>query len=205
MLHKHMRILILVLTFFSILGCENQTSYELEEDKAIEDIINDYVTHYIGKTNRLPTQSRFDSALLQSDPIPENIQVYISDALIPISQLFEDNIWMTSENYQDSVLESEFSKLYNFSRLQKLHYREFDKKDLNLDAPLSQCVKCADEISADEQYSRISLSRICFNQQRDKGIVIINYGVGFESGIMGGHFGPFLIEKKQNKWTIIPK
>lgn len=200
-----MRILIFFFSFILISGCESHKSYEIEEDKAIQDVINSYITHYIEEANRLPGHSRFDSAVLQRDLNHEKIQVYISDALIPISQMFEDDIWMASENYDDPALESEFSKLYRSDKFRKLNYREFNKNEINLTFPLVQCIDCDDNISEDQQYSLISLSRICFNEERDMGLVVIHYGVGYESSNMSGHFGPFLIKKQQDNWTIIPK
>ena len=187
-----------------IAACDSQNSYIIEEDKAVEDVINSYITYYIEKANLLPTHDKFDSAVLQRDLNRQHIQVYISDALMPISQIFEDDEWMKNSHYENADLQSLFSQLYKSEEFKQLEYREFEKEKIRLVKPLNQCVECADKLSADEQYSRISLSRICFNENRDKGLVVIEYGIGYEHTKMSGYHGAFLIEKNKGKWEIIP-
>ncbi|WP_296618864.1 hypothetical protein [Marivirga sp.] len=188
-----------------IIACDSSKSYNSEEEKAIEGVINSFITHYIEKKNRIPRHSKIDSALMQRGFKPEEIKVYISDALLPISQIFEDNKWMNSKVYQNEGLNAQFSDLYNSKTFYQLEYREFTKGKINLNTPLKQCYNCTDKITADEQYSMISFSRICFNEEKNMGLVVIHYGVGFEASSMSGHHGPFLIKKQNDSWSIIPK
>jgi hypothetical protein len=200
-----MRYLLSLILFTTLISCDNSKSYQIEEQKAIEDITNDYVSYYIERRNPLPRHDRFDSAVRQRGLDTTDIKVYVSDALLPISQVFEDNDWMRNAYYDDLELRDKFIKLHNSATFKDLKYREFNKEYLELNDPYKHCYDCKDRIESDEQYSMISFSRICFNQERDFGLVVIDYGFGYKESHMSGHHGPFLIKKDSSGWRFIPK
>ena len=132
-----MKLYILLFSGILLFGCN---CYKNEEFKAIEDITNDYL--FRNNLNEIlnpppppPPPPDCLVRVYNEAKIPNidslDLKVYISDALLPISQIKEDNEWMfTGNNYSiaDSLL---YQKILNSRMFRKLGYREFNKHKLS--------------------------------------------------------------------------
>lgn len=198
-----MKLALFIISLIILTGCKS--SYESEEFIAINDFVNDYL-----KKNPLyhilnPTPFHLDEKTAKIPNIDTlDLKVYISDALLPIAQIKEDNEWMFNDNYrnQDSVT---FYGIVNSKKFNELNYREFDKAKLKLIKPFRQFEKSQEKITADEEYTILNLSRVCFDEKKENGIIVVEYLKGFESGSMSGYYMPLLIKKKGNNWIYIPR
>ncbi len=193
---------IFVLLMFTILLTSCKDDYEQEELKAIEDVANDYL-----KTNDLLLNPKkfFDDQVIAKPNIDSlDIKVYFSDALLPISQVKEDNEWMFTDNDFKKVSDSiTFFSILNSQTFKDLKFREFEKSKLKLERPYTQFKSSQTKFTADEEYRVLNFSRVCFDDKRENGIVVIEYLVGFESGTSSGYHNSLLIKKKNGKWTYV--
>ena len=195
-----MRPLVFIIVFFFV-SCSN--SYETEEFKAIEDISNDYLSRN-DLSKILNPPSLGDSAKPKTINIDSlDLKVYFSDALMPISQVKEDDEWMFVDNNfseSDSLI---FYNIANSGKFKELSYKEFDKTKLKFVRPYRQYEKFPLKLKEDEEYAILKFSRVCFDDKKENGIVVLNYSKGFESGSMSGFQGALLIKKRDNKWIYI--
>ena len=193
---------IFVLLMFTILLTSCKDDYEQEELKAIEDVANDYL-----KTNDLllnPTKFFDDQVIVKPNIDTLDIKVYFSDALLPISQVKEDNEWMfTDNNFKKASDSITFFSILNSQRFKDLKFREFAKSKLKLERPYTQFESSQTKFTADEEYRVLNFSRVCFDDKRENGIVVIEYLIGFESGTSSGYHNSLLIKKKNGKWTYV--
>jgi hypothetical protein len=193
---------IFVLLMFTILLTSCKDDYEQEELKAIEDVANDYL-----KTNDLllnPTKFFDDQVIAKPNIDSLDIKVYFSDALLPISQVKEDNEWMFTDNDFKKASDSiSFFSILNSQTFKDLKFREFEKSKLKLKRPYTQFKSSQTKFTADEEYRVLNFSRVCFDDKRENGIVVIEYLVGFESGTSSGYHNSLLIKKKNGKWTYV--
>jgi hypothetical protein len=193
---------IFVLLMFTILLTSCKDDYEQEELKAIEDVANDYL-----KTNDLllnPTKFFDDQIIVRPNIDTLDIKVYFSDALLPISQVKEDNEWMfTDNNFKKASDSITFFSILNSQKFKDLKFREFAKSKLKLERPYTQFKSSQTKFTADEEYRVLNFSRVCFDDKRENGIVVIEYLVGYESGTSSGYHNSLLIKKKNGKWTYV--
>ena len=193
---------IFVLLMFTILLTSCKDDYEQEELKAIEDVANDYL-----KTNDLllnPTKFFDDQVIAKPNIDSLDIKVYFSDALLPISQVKEDNEWMFTDNDFKKASDSiTFFSILNSQTFKDLKFREFEKSKLKLERPYTQFKSSQTKFTADEEYRVLNFSRVCFDDKRENGVVVIEYLVGFESGTSSGYHNSLLIKKKNGKWTYV--
>lgn len=196
-----------------LLGC---SSYEKEEFKAIEDITNDYL-----KKNHLkeilnpdlnpppPGCYSYDSSEYQEAKAPNidslDLKVYISDALMPIAQIKEDNEWMFRSNRYNKIDSIKYNEILNSNTFIKLKYREFNKRNIRFIKPYRYFDKYKESEVLLDTYSIFNFSRICFDSKRKYGIVVIDYKTGYENGTGSGYFMSYLIKKIEGKWTIIER
>ena len=187
---------------FTILLTSCKDDYEQEELKAIEDVANDYL-----KTNDLllnPTKFFDDQVIAKPNIDSLDIKVYFSDALLPISQVKEDNEWMFTDNDFKKASDSiTFFSILNSQTFKDLKFREFEKSKLKLERPYTQFKSSQTKFTADEEYRVLNFSRVCFDDKRENGVVVIEYLVGFESGTSSGYHNSLLIKKKNGKWTYV--
>jgi hypothetical protein len=191
--------------FIFILFCSCKDNYEKEEFAAISDITNDYLERNILKAILEPRDLLEDMPMVKPNIDSLDLKVYISDALIPIAQVKQDNEWMFKGNYHETEDSTIFYGIVNSEKFGKLNYREFDKKEIRLIKPFRQFEKSQEKITSDESYSILNFSRICFDSKKENGVVVIEYLQGFTSGSMNGYHMALLIKKKNNKWTYIPR
>lgn len=192
-----------LIIFFSIVIISCNDSYEKEELKAIEDITNDYL-----KRNDLdkilnPPKFSDDQIVIKPNIDTLNIKVYLSDALLPISQIKEDNEWMFKNNSFSASDSIKFYGIRDSKTFKKLEYIEINKSKIKLIKPYRQFEKSQIKVSADEEYKILKFSRVCFDEKRENGIVVVEYLVGYESGTMSGFHGALLIKKVNNQWTFV--
>ncbi|TCN50016.1 hypothetical protein D0809_24020 [Flavobacterium circumlabens] len=179
-----MKNIILIIFSFVFLNCGR--NYEIEEDKAINDIVNDYL-----KNSR------------ESNINVGEKNVFISDALIPISQIKEDDELMFINNSfkpSDSII---FYQIVNSNTFKNLKYREFNKGNLQLDKPYKQSKKSDLKVTDENVLKIIKLSRICFDDNMENGVAVIEYMVGNEYTTENGYNGALLLKKVNNKWTYV--
>jgi len=195
------KFLFVFLLVISLQSCED--SYETEELKAIEDISNDFlIKKDLDKLLNVP--DLIDHIKVYKPNVDSlDIKVYLSDALVPIAQEKEDNLWMFKNNgfsKSDSIV---FYGIVNSSRFKELGYRDFDKKKIKLKKPYSQSEISEVKIVADQEYKILKFSRVCFDAGKQNGIVVIELLTGLEYGTQSGFNGSILIKKKNNKWVCV--
>jgi hypothetical protein len=197
------KILVIIIVEISFVSCANR-SYETEEFTAIQDIAN-----YFLQENLLTEEERIelDEEVIKWMPFIDslNSRIYFSDALMPISQIKQDNEWMFNNEYFGTSDSAIFYGIVNSKQFDKLAYREFDKSKIELIKPLKQFNRSQEEIMSDEEYTIFNFSRVCFDDKRETGVLVVNYGKGFKSGTRNGFHRAFLIKKENEKWIYIPK
>jgi hypothetical protein len=184
-------------------GCKDNS--DKDELAAITDITNDYLERNVLKEILEPRDIFTDKPITKPNIDSLDLKVYISDALLPIAQVKQDNQWMFKDNYHETEDSTIFYEIVNSEQFRKLTYREFDKKEIRLIKPFRQFEKSQEKITADESYSILNFSRICFDSKKENGVVVIEYLQGFTSGSMNGYHMALLIKKKNNKWTYIQR
>jgi|GEM_PF-2896362 len=202
-----MRIIFLIFTILILTGCINR-NYTNVEDRAIQDITNDYLKIKHLSKNRLkrppaPTEDNIKVEFGIKMEKQDVYKVFISDALLPISQVKEDNQWMFNKMYKSPSLDSLFKSLMLTSEFDGLKYREFDKEQIKLKQPYQQFTDRKNEIGTDEEYLIFSFSRISFSADYKYGLVVLNYSFGWTNGTGGGFHRPYLIENVNNEWKVI--
>lgn len=202
-----MRNIYLLLLTLIIFGCTDNR-YNKIEVAAIQDISNDYIKiKHRRKWPKPPPPPPTDNDEIQIDfKISEEQDVYkvfLSDALLPISQLKEDNEWMFDKLYETPIFDSLFNSITNSERFEKLGYREFEKKNVTFNEPYQQFVDRKKEVGQDEEYLIIGFSRICFNKDFTLGLVVIDYKYGWPNGTGGGFHRPYLIKVENDRWKVI--
>ena len=186
-----------------IFGCDS--SYKDEEVEAIQDFANDSLKR--NHLNRVlnPT-SYFDDEPIEKPNIDSlDLKVYLSDALLPIAQIKEDNEWMFNDNYFGTPDSAIFHGIVNSESFKELGYREIDKNKIELIKPYRQFEKSQENITADEEYTILNFSRVCFDEKKENGVAVIEYLKGYESGHMSGYHMALLIKKINGKWAYIPR
>ena len=71
--------------------------------------------------------------------------------------------------------------------------------------PLKQFAKSQEKKKTDEVYTILKFSRVCFDDKKENGVIVIDYQRGYESGSMSGYHGVLLIKKQNGKWVHIPR
>ena len=194
------KLLLIIFTLSFLTNCQSIDQYEQEESRALEDFANDFLTHY---PKLAPSGPNYDSS---TDTMNDHkMKVYISDALLPIAQIKEDNEWMFDDNYFGTENSSIFREIVTSRKFDELEYREFDKEKIKLLQPFKQMPNSNTELKSGEQYSIISFSRVCFDEPKENGIVVIDYRIGSNVGTMGGYNMALLIKKENGKWRYIPR
>lgn len=203
-----MRITIFIFLFLLLVGSHDNRNEKMEL-QAILDIADDCLKIERLKQNQIITppppenddiQIDLDSAIKEKQEI---FKVFISDALLPISQVKEDNQSMFDKIYEDPFLDSIFNSIVVSKNFKRLKYREFEKSKLKLFKPYQQFSDRRKEVQNNEEYIILSFSRICFSQDYRYGVVVIDYQNGWPNCTGGGFHRPYLIEKKNNEWKII--
>jgi hypothetical protein len=192
-----MKKIIILLISLTIFGCKN--SYEKEEFNAIQSILNNYL-----KLEYLENKPFEENENIKSDKIYNTkIKVYISDALIPISQIKEDEYWMFTNNFRFAENKNKFNEIINSTIFKKLRYREIKKKQIELINPYEQSENSRVDLKNEEKYNILSFSRVCFDYQMENGIVVINESIGRKGGKIQGNHKVLLIKKVNGKWVYI--
>lgn len=193
-----MRVIATILLILTFLSC--QKSYEKEELKAIEEIANDYLKKNHLDQYYLNPPDFFGKTTPKANIDTLDFKVYLSDALMPIDQVREDNKWMFKNNNfkkSDSII---FYGIMDSKKFKELEYREYDKSKIRLIKPYKQF---DEEIKPEDDYSKILFSRVCFDERMENGIVVIDYLIGNENGYTSGYNMALLIKKKNNKWSYV--
>jgi hypothetical protein len=192
-----MKKIIILLISLTIFGCKN--SYEKEEFNAIQSILNNYL-----KLEYLENKPFAENDNIKSDKVYNTkIKVYISDALIPISQIKEDEYWMFTNNFRFAENKNAFNEIINSTKFKKLRYREIKKKQIELINPYEQSENSRVVLKNEEKYNILSFSRVCFDYQMENGIVVINESIGRKGGKIQGNHKVLLIKKVDGKWVYI--
>jgi hypothetical protein len=192
-----MKKIIILLISLTIFGCKN--SYEKEEFNAIQSILNNYL-----KLEYLENKPFAENDNIKSDKVYNTkIKVYISDALIPISQIKEDEYWMFTNNFRFAENKNAFNEIINSTKFKKLRYREIKKKQIELINPYEQSENSRVDLKNEEKYNILSFSRVCFDYQMENGIVVINESIGRKGGKIQGNHKVLLIKKVNGKWVYI--
>jgi hypothetical protein len=197
------KLLNIILITLILCGCND--NYDKDELDAITDITNDYLERNILQETLTPHDLFSDKPLAKPNIDSLDLKVYISDALIPIAQIKEDNEWMFNDNYFGTSDSAIFYGIVNSEKFRQLGYKEFDKQKVTLIKPFRQFGKSQEKIIADEVYTILNFSRVCFDNNKENGVVVIEYLQGLESGTRNGYHMALLIKKKNNKWTYIPR
>ena len=195
---KRLSIIIIVVLFLA--ACKNRGYYK-EEVKAIQDIANDYL-----QKNLLDeVVTIFDGEVIKFTPFIDSLssRVYFSDALLPISQIKKDDEWMFNGNYSGTPDSAIFYGIINSKRFFELKYREFDKSKIELIKPFTQIAKSQEKKETDGVNTTLQFSRVCFDDKRENGVMVIEYLRGYGSDSMYGYNGALLIKKQNGKWTYI--
>lgn len=195
-----MRIITLIFIIVTFFSC--QKAYEKEEVKAIEEITNDYLKKNHLDKYYLNPKDFFGKPTTKASIDTLDFKLYLSDALMPISQIREDNKWMFKNNdfnKSDSII---FYGIMDSKKFKELEYREYDKSKIKLIKPYKQF---NEDIKPNDDYSKILFSRVCFDEKMENGIVVIDYLIGNESGYTNGYNMALLIKKKNNKWSYVSR
>ncbi|GAB4029733.1 hypothetical protein [Spirosoma jeollabukense] len=197
-----------ILFFASIvsvcLGCTpftEQEKYQDEEFNAIESVVNDYLKIY--RLPELLDQRNYPILPLLPKPSIDTIdaKVYLSDALMSLAQTKEED---ESTYHPDKAnsFDIVYKNLMASSTFSELGYREFDKKEIILQKPFRQIFRPNRDVKEEEQYSELRLSRICFDDNLNRGMLYLYFSQG-NSGAATSHSTLLLIEKKIDKWVIV--
>ncbi len=201
-----MRNSILLFLILLLFGCTDNR-YDKLEFQAIQDIANDYLKIKDLNQRRIkpPPPIENDDIQFTADTIEkqDTYKVFVSDALLPISQVKEDNQWMFDGIYENPILDSIANSIIYSKNFKKLKYREFNKSRLKFVKPYRQFVDRKKEVRNNEEYIILSFSRVCFSADYKYGLVVIDYEHGWPNGTGGGFNRPYLIEKKNNEWKVI--
>ena len=198
---KRQSVLQIIIFIFCL--CANcNRKYEKLEEEVINDVLNDFLIKYQIDFSNIPMPDSINALVKKVAKDTNNLGVYVSDALLPIAQLKEDNEWMFSGELSDNPVSREIVNSINFK---ELPYREFNKERLNIITPYVQLKRSKDRISSDKQYSIFHFSRVCFDKKMENAVLVIEYGRGFESGSMSGYFGALLVEKRGENWKIVER
>ena len=81
---------------------------------------------------------------------------------------------------------------------------QFNKSKLTLIKPFSQFKKSQEKIGTDKVYTILNFSRVCFDEKKENGIVVVEYSEGSDGYTMFGYHGAFLIKKKGETWNYVP-
>jgi hypothetical protein len=198
----------LIQIFFALFLISCNSNYEREEFKAIEDITNDYLLkNHLKKIKEEPkVPNEIEEVFENSSKIDTlDMKVYLSDALLPISQIKEDNEWMFNDNYFGTKDSAIFHSIVNSKKFVDLKYREFEKNRIQFIKPYRQFVKSKEKLKENEEYSLLSFSRICFDEKRKNGVIVIEYRNGHKGFTSYGNHMAFLIKKINEKWKYIPR
>ena len=198
-----MRVSIFIFLTLLLFSCTDNR-YNKLEFQAIQDIANDYLRIKDLNQSLIKPGSQIAPDTIKKQ---DNYKVFISDALLPISQAKENNRWMFDIIYENENphLDSIANSIVDSKNFKKLKYRKFNKSRLEFANPYRQFVEHKNEIGKDEEYVIISFSRICFSADDKYGLVVIDYEHGWPDGTGGGFNRPYLIEKKNNEWKVIDK
>jgi hypothetical protein len=201
---------ILTLTLFLLscdannIGLKDDTEYRELEFEALEDLTNQYLRQV--HLSHLKDYENMMSEINNEKPPVFNFKdlpVYISDALVPIAQIEEDEKWMFEDRYKDNKNKQLFQKIINSKQFKTLFYREFNKSDMILDEPFKQVYETPPNLKKDQEYVILNFSRVCFDKKREKGVVVIHYTHGYDNGKNSGNHGVYMIEKKVDGWIYI--
>ncbi len=188
---------ILILSF----SCNNTLKeYENEEFKAIQAILNEYLINYEFAIRKHYKNDEF----IKKDSI-KNYPILVSDALIPLCQIKEDNENLFEGEYKDTKFASIFMNLVNSEEFDRLDYREIKKSELLLKEPYKMVSSVKQAIEENSNYVQFFISRIVFDENYEKGIVYIRHRDGMKSGYYAGQGGVYVIEKTNNEWKYIKK
>ena len=192
------RTLQLIILFF-IIACNND--YEKEELNVVNDIANEFlVKNHLNKVLKDPFEEIYERPLYV-DTL--DLKIYLSDALLPISQIKEDNEWMFENKgfeKEDSII---FYNLINSKKFKSLQYCEFEKNKVQFKKPYRQFEKSKEKLKENEEYSILNFSRVCLDEKKENGIVVIEYRNGKKGFTIYGSHRAYLIRKKNNKWEYI--
>jgi hypothetical protein len=183
--------------------------YNESEFQAIQDIANDYLRIKDLNQNRIKPGPPIEDDEIQiiHDTIKkqDTYKIFVSDVLLPISQVKEDYRWIFDIIYKNENphLDSITNSIVDSKNFKKLKYRKFNKSRLEFTKPYRQLVDHKKEIGKDEEYVIISFSRICFSANYKYGLVVIDYEHGWPNGSGFAFNRPYLIEKKNNEWKVI--
>jgi len=170
---------------------------------AIQDVLNEYLKREYLDKNSYPYRHFPKNLVEEIDIDTLDVKVYISDALIPISQIREDEGWMFDYIHFDQVNRKIFKEILSSEEFNKLEYREINKEDFKLNKPYQQVQKSQVLLEEEERYSILKFSRICFDKNKMNGIIVIDESLGKKGMNIQGYYRPLLIKKVDNQWTYL--
>jgi hypothetical protein len=195
-----MKYLLILLFSTLIIGCKNQ---EKDEFEAIEDVVNEFLA--LKHLPKILNPINFSDEPIVAKPNIDSIKfkIYISDALLPISQIKEDNEFLFLDTLKSKMNNKIFHDLLFSKGFEMLKYREFDKSKMRLNKPYIEIFSIIKDIDiAHEEYVRFSFSRVCFDKDKKYGILFMNYFQGYNNGGMGQDY-VLLIKFDNDKWNIV--
>ena len=199
------KIQILFIFIICLQSCNRNSEYEAEELKALEEVSSDFLFKKDFNIRMNPPELIVKGKITETIADSSAIRVFISDALLPINQEKEDNLWMFKDNNFSKTDSIMFYQISNSKKFKELGYREFDKQKINLKKPYIQSEYSEIKKYADKPYKILKFSRICFDINKENGIVVIEMLEGSEYGTMNGYNGAILIKKKNNRWHYVQK
>ena len=198
---------LLIFNLLFIVSCSN--SYENEELRAIEGFASDFmVKNHLNKVLKQPFSSENEIEEFYERPLyvdTLNLKVYLSDTLLRISQVKEDNEWMFDNNIFEKKDSAIFYSLINSKKFKNLKYREFEKNKIQFKKPYRQFEKSKEKLKENEEYSLLSFSRVCLDDKRENGIVVLEYRNGNRGFTIYGSHRVYLLKKIDEKWEYVPR
>jgi hypothetical protein len=202
---KMRKIQILFILITCLQSCNRNTEYEAEELKALEEISSDFLFKEDFNKRMNPPPIVLNGKITETIADSSAIRVFVSDALLPINQEKEDNLWMFKDNNFSKTDSINFYQISNSKKFKELDYREFDKQKINLKKPYIQAQYSEINKYADKPFKILKFSRICFDLNKKNGVVVIEMLEGSEYGTMNGYNGAILIKKENNRWHYVQK
>tara|TARA_R110002049_G_C8892457_1_gene540881 strand:+ start:83 stop:655 length:573 start_codon:yes stop_codon:yes gene_type:complete len=188
-----MKKLIFIISVIFMFSCKNL--YEQEEIKVITDFTNSYL-----KKEHFEKLENYKLICSENEKLDSsNLKIYISDYLLPISKIRKDKKWLFDGNYSgnDSII---FRNILDSKKFNELSYREFNKSEIQL----IENYNLIDNYSEEEDFVGIKFSRVCFDENKENAILLIEYNFNCDKLNVSGFERPYLLKKMNNSWKYIP-
>ncbi|NQY31206.1 MAG: hypothetical protein HRT69_17280 [Flavobacteriaceae bacterium] len=144
-----------------------------------------------------------EKVVLINTNLIKHYKVFISDSLFSLIQRKNNAPWLFANNYKNTKYSDVYQKLITSTNFKTLDNKKIQPYSIILNSPYKLADKYKESTPIRINAISIYCSRICFDSDRNFGVVVLKHSMGINGVNYSGKESALLIMKDGESWTYI--